>query len=439
MRRRRRRSIALGWALTVPLLAACGTRPQGTEPATVPPPAAPVQTPEVSPPAPVAAPGEEQAAAFAASTRGLAAALFRELPASGNLAVSPVSLSMALGMTYAGARGETASEMAAAMRFGDDPEGLHRAAHAQLARWEGVDGLTVRAANRLYPKRALQLAPPFVALTRDAYLAAPEPLDFGASEAARQTINAWVSERTEARIEDLIPAGALTSDTSLVLVNALYFLGTWAQAFDEEATRPRPFFRSPEDPVDTPTMTRTLEDVAFAQVPGARLVALPYADPTFDMVLVVPEEVDGLSAVEARLDELAGWMEGMRPRREVRVFLPRFRLDPPASIALRDPLRALGMERAFRPGQADFTGIADPEDEAERLHVSEVFHQVFVEVDEQGTEAAGATAVVIVRTGGRPEPPPPTVRADRPFLFVLRDRQTGAWLFLGRVADPTAS
>jgi serpin B len=264
-----------------------------------------------------------------------------------------------------------------------------------------------------------------------------EALDFRtAPDAARATINAWVEAHTQRRIRDLLPGGAITPDTRLALVNALYFLADWATPFERAATSSAPFHVSPATRKDVPTMRR-MARYRVARGEGVRMLEMPYAGQEVAMLIVLPEERDGLSSVERALsgDTLAAW-RGALQSQHVDLTLPRFQVDPPSALALGGPLVSLGMGVAFDRERADFTGIASPPDPDERLCIAEVFHKAFVKVDEKGTEAAAATAVLMMRGGAAPPPSMP-FRAEHPFLFVIVDQSTGLVLFVGRVVDPS--
>lgn len=361
--------------------------------------------------------------------------------APGNLVVSPASISTALAMTWAGARGETAAQMKKVMHFEGTPQAV------ALASGQLVKGLTdpsrpvvFRVANRLFGEKAFRFEAAFLEQTRAAYGAALEPLDFkGATQQARAVINGWVEAQTEKRIKDLVPPSGVSADTRLVLVNAIYFLGDWQQPFSAETTRPAPFHLTATASKDVATMNQ-VGVFRLAAAPGARLLELPYKGGALSMLVVLPDAVDGLPAVEAALSTpaLAAWSAPLKLQR-VRLALPKFTIDPAASLSLGDTLAAMGMPLAFDRARADFTGIANPPNPEDRLSIARVFHKAFVKVDEQGTEAAAATAVAMQRAGSAaPIEKPVEFRADRPFLFLIRDNATGLVLFLGRVANPAA-
>jgi serpin B len=296
-----------------------------------------------------------------------------------------------------------------------------------------------RIANRLFGEKTYAFEPSFLESTRAAYGAALEPLDFrGDPEAARGTINSWVESETEKRIPDLVPPKSVDSETRLALVNAIYFLGDWDEPFEKESTRPAPFFASAKEQKDVPTMHRTAS-LRMARRPGLRLLELPYKGQDLSLLVVLPEAQDGLGAVEGSLTAL-GLEDLVRTLIPVRVAvaLPRFEINPAASLALADVLRRLGMPTAFDRERADFTGIANPPDPQDRLFIGQVFHKAFVKVDEKGTEAAAATAVIVMRTTSVAAPAQSLeFKADHPFLFFIRDRTSGLLLFMGRVADPS--
>jgi serine protease inhibitor len=359
--------------------------------------------------------------------------------AEGNLAVSPASLSIALGMTRGGARGTTAAQMAKVLHLDGWPDAEALLVSGELAAslQDPSRPVTLRIANRLFGERSNTFDPAYLELTRRSYGAALEPLDFkGAPEAARGRINGWVSEQTKDRIRDLIPPGGIHAGTRLALVNALYFLGDWESPFEKKSTVPVPFHVSATVRKDVPTMHHT-GMVPFFEDPAVKAVALPYRGGTMSMLLVLPQATDGLAAFEAsltpaRLEALAA---SLKPR-EVAVALPRFEVNPAEPLALGDELAALGMTDAFDATKADFTGITNPPDPRRSLHLGAVFHKAFVRVDEKGTEAAAATAVIFLEAGALPRRIA-QFKADHPFLFFLRDHTTGLVLFMGRVTDPS--
>jgi len=413
----------------------CGShQAEPVEPA-APPPAEPPPASATVDPGPT--PTDAERNGFAWSGNAFGVDLWARLREQrGNLVVSPASISMALAMTWAGARSETAAEMARVLHFEGDPEAIHRAAAHQLASWNDMNrtAYSLRVANRLFGEHRYTFEQEFLSLTRDRYGAELEPADFrGQPDPSRQRINTWVAERTEQRIRDLLPPNSIVPATRLVLANAVYFLGTWTHQFQPSRTADLPFHVDGGRPVPVPTMRQT-EDFGFAEVPDATLLELPYRGDELSMVIILPTAVNGLPALEQSLsvERLEG---GALPRTNVSVSLPRFTIDPAQPLPLGQVLQAMGMPLAFDAERADFTGIATPPDPAQRLLISDVFHKAFVSVDEEGTEAAAATAVVMMEGAGRPAEPRSFV-ADHPFLFLIRDTRSRAILFLGRVVSP---
>ena len=382
------------------------------------------------------------ARSFADASNATGLDIYRQLASSpGNLAISPASISTALAMTYAGARGETATVMAGGLHLRASPEEATRLAGAAVRAFNDPTrtAYELSVANRLFGDRSYRFEPAFVRSTGEAFGAELEVVDFGASEEARGTINTWVSDRTHQRIDELLPTGSVTGDTRLVLVNAVYFHGRWAQPFDEAATYDAPFHAAGGD-VSAPMMHRVGGRYGEGSGGGdVQLYALPYAasddgHDAMSMLFVLPRRAEDLPAIEQALDAdtVSRWAAATYPNDEVQVALPRFRMEIDA-FSLRPALTALGMGPIFEP-DADFSGMYAAGEQP--IYVSDVFHQVFVELNEEGTEAAAATAVVMtIESASISEPPRFT--ADHPFLFFLRDDTTGAILFAGRVARPT--
>jgi serpin B len=384
---------------------------------------------------------DETVVRFARSSNGFGLELYRQLRATpGNLVVSPASVSIALAMAWGGARGKTAEEMQAVLRF-DRPatETMQVSGRLAAALTDPKRPVTFRIANRLFGEQSYRFERAYLDATKAAYGAALEPLDFrGAPDQARDRINGWVEQQTERRIRDLVPPGGIGAATRLVLVNAIYFLGDWAAPFKMEATRPAPFSVSRTDRKSVPTMHQT-ETLGFAEKDGVKVLELPYRGRGLALLVVLPDQVDGLEAVERSLTEprLRELVAALVPQR-VAVALPKFEVNPAQSLALADTLRTLGMAHAFDPAQADFTGMAPASGPGDRLYLGKVFHKAFVRVDEKGTEAAAATAATMEVTSARPPEQRREFRADRPFLFCIRDTASGLILFLGRLTDPSA-
>jgi serpin B len=370
-----------------------------------------------------------------------------------NTAFSPYSIQIALAMTYAGAEGETRAQMAKVLHYSDtDVPRSFAALQAALAKLTDrtaklatqskksggpSEPITVNVANRLFGQQGYDFRPAFVNLLNKTFAAPLETLDFVKDPAScAKHINAWVKKETRDRIQELISTNALNKDTRLVLANAIYLKAPWAKEFRGDETRPRPFHLAGGQSIDVPTMTRE-DSYGYAKHEEFVAVAIPYSGGDLQLLLLLPETATGLPALESKLTP-ALLMECARIKSEdLALYLPKFKLEPPV-FALRETLEALGMENAFDvpQGSANFDGIA-PRRPNDYLYISDVFHKTFVEADEKGTEAAAATAVVMMRATAHLEKPKPIeVRIDRPFLFAIQHRPSGACLFLGRVVDP---
>lgn len=355
-----------------------------------------------------------------------------------NVFYSPHSISIALAMTYAGARGDTEQQMAETLHFTLPQERLHSAFNAldlELeSRGEGAEGkddkgFRLNVVNAIWGQVDYKFLPEFLDTLAQNYGAGLRLVNFvGATEEARVTINDWVSEQTEGRIKDLIPTGMLTSLTRLVLTNAVYFNAAWATPFEEYMTQDGDFYLLDGSPVTVPLMQQT-HDFRYIEGSGYKAVELPYDGYELSMFVVLPDEGQ-FSAFEDGLDfdTLAQDMQNGNYR-QVALTLPKFEFE--SEFNLSGELEALGMVDAFS-ADADFSGM----DGTHELFISEVIHKAFVAVDEEGTEAAAATAVVMEAKGMPLEETPVEFKVDRPFLFFIQDIKTGAILFVGRVVNP---
>ena len=355
---------------------------------------------------------------------------------SGNLFFSPESISTALAMTYAGARGDTASQMATTLHFTLPPDRLHAAMGSLLADLNADHAsYQLRAANALWAQQGEQFLPDFLHLTQSAYGAGFNQVDFeNAAEAARQTINRWVEQKTEDKIRNLIASGVLNRSTKLVLTNAIYFKGNWETQFDKSQSKDEDFHVSPSQTIKAPLMHR---EGGFDYFNGGSFQALeiPYKSRELSMIVLLPNDVAGLPSLEQSMTAAAlkDWLNQLRPARKVVLTLPRFKMTRQFSLA--ETLKAMGMRSAFDRQAADFTGVTEKRD----LYLSAVIHKAFVDVNEEGTEAAAATAIAVTRALAVQRPQPPIVfRADHPFLFLIRDNKFGGILFMGRVDNPAA-
>ena len=361
----------------------------------------------------------------------------------GNLAMSPASISAALAMTRGGAKGETDREMRDVMRLDSDSTSAGEQWGRLIAELQNPSRpLSLRIANRLFGEKTYSFEQPFLLWTNTVFGAALEPISFkGAPDVSRRHINAWVEDRTDHRIKDLLPPRSVEASARLVLVNAVYFQADWRDPFDKKATSQAPFsFLSPSRVKDVATM-HSSHGFRVAEVPSAKILEVPYKGGDCAMLIVLPNKTDGLADVEKMLSAatVETWTTAVALR-VTHVSLPRFELNASAPSALGKHLKELGMHLAFDPAKADFTRMANPRGLTDRLFLGEVFHKAFVKVDETRTEAAAATGVVMpLAAAARPPGGPPPVfefRADHPFLFFIIDKPSGLILFMGRVSDP---
>jgi serpin B len=391
-------------------------------------------------------------AELVAGNTAFALDLYAELRqvADGNLLFSPFSVSQALAMTSAGAAGETAAQMKKVLAFSLEPPALHEAFGALntdlVARGTGEAvpsagqvARALRVANALWGEQTYPFSETFSAELERFYGAGLQQTDFlNAPEDARVEINTWVEEQTEDRIQDIVPERAITSMTRLVLANAIYFYGAWLTPFSPDSTSDEPFYLLDGTSVTAPFMFLH-HHFEYTRGNGYQAIELPYAGDGSDasgfaFMVILPDEGQfeafetGLDAVS--LDATIGTLEYT----EVRVWLPRFEFEFGSSLA--QTLQSMGMTDAFDARRADFSGMVEGTP-PEPLFIGDVLHKAFIGVDENGTEAAAATVVMIGAGAAPPQQEPPKVRIDRPFLFAIRDSETGTLLFLGRVMDPT--
>lgn len=383
---------------------------------------------------PAATPAADASFDPAAAGNAFGLDLYTSLRADGeNLFFSPASIAYALAMTGLGARGDTAADMDRVLHLPADDEVVAAGFGAQMREVARDDGaVTVNLANRLYGQRGTPFSPGYLALLERHFGAGLEQVDYrGDPEAARRLINGWVEEQTAQKIRGLLGPGTVTPLTELVLVNAVYFLGKWSAPFKESATVDAPFHRERGGDVTTKFM-RTTGRFGFAERDGVQVASLPYRGGTMELAVILPASGTPLAQVEEQLDadDLAAWLASPVPQ-QVEVMLPRLHLE--TSFDLADALAALGMPTAFSK-RADFSGMTT---DATPLLISKVVHKAYLDVDEQGTEAAAATDVAMTLMSlDSAIGPVKTFRADRPFILAIRHTLSGAILFLGRVADP---
>jgi len=356
----------------------------------------------------------------------------------GNLFFSPFSVSTALAMTSAGAKANTAAQMRKLLRFPASQEEAHAKFADLLKHFDEVNrsgNVQLNMANSLWPQKGGLILQDFLTLTRQNYGVEITPVDYEHAEPeARAQINRSVEDKTQEKIKNLI-VGSLSEDTRLVLVNAVYFKGAWKDPFNPVLTKDAPFF-SGDDPVVQVPLMRQTRRFKYAELNNIQFIELPYENGALSMFVVLP--VDKTSAGLMRLEkgltgeQIAEWKTQMKET-EVQVFLPKFKLEW-GTASLVQVLKNLGMSDAFDSGKADFSGISGNRS----LFIGDVLHKAFVAVDEKGTEAAAATAVVMTDRAMPNVAPSPVFRADHPFLFFIQGNATGSILFLGRVMNPAA-
>jgi serine protease inhibitor len=374
---------------------------------------------------------------LAAGETAFAFDLYGQLKSSqGNLFYSPYSISTCLGMTYVGARGDTARQMAQTLHFGAGPTELSTpmgALHKELNEIQQKKGVELHTANGLWGEAGYPFLKSFVEISQQQFGAMVNQVDFRTeAESARKEINGWVSGQTKNKINDLLAPGVLNAATRLVLVNAIYFKGRWVHQFKQSNTADAPFTLGSGEKVQA-HMMNIEEHFKYAETDDLQLLELPYTGGDTDplsMVVLLPKDVQGLHKLENALTQpaLSNWLAQAHDEK-VKVFFPKFKMT--AEFSLGKTLAAMGMRDAFST-QADFSGIDGKRD----LYISAVVHKAYVDVNEEGTEAAAATGVAI-RSLAVLRPKNVVFRADHPFIFFIRDNRSGSILFLGRVNDPT--
>ena len=358
--------------------------------------------------------------------------------APGNLFFSPYSISTCLAMTYAGARGDTETQMARVLHFRQGDTRLHSSfgeLQQHLNDAAKQKGIQLDIANALWAQKGHHFLPAFMKIAQDDYQANVNQADFMTSDASadavRREINRWVAQKTQDKIQDILSPGDVNRDVKIVLANAIYFKGTWASPFEKAATTTQPFHLSTSSQADTLLMHH-FDDVRYTGNNDFQAVELPYSGNELSMVILLPRQIDALGQLERQLSPafLARVLAQMQ-KQNVEIFLPKFKLE--SGFNLNATLAKMGMPDAFNPLNADFSGINGLRQD---LYIFGVYHKAWAEVTEEGTEAAAATAVVM--GDGEAPSPPPVFRADHPFVFLIRDTRSGSLLFFGRLADPRA-
>jgi serine protease inhibitor len=347
----------------------------------------------------------------------------------GNLFFSPYSISTALSMTYAGAKGETAREMAHVLHLNPDQSQLHLAIANLSGDLAGqANGVQLDLANSLWGQKGQPFVPSFIQLNKQYYGAGFHEIDFSDTEAARQEINAWVEKQTQDKIKDLLGPNSLLK-AKLVLANAIYFKGSWDNAFSKARTIKENFFTAPDKSISVDMMHITTR-FGYFEDDRFQILSMPYKGNAVSLIAFLPRQKDGLKALEGMLNAgVVNEAVGKLGNSKVAVSFPKFKMT--SSFDLKDVLAKMGMPTAFEDGKANFSGIVETND----LYLSKVVHKAYVDVNEEGTEAAAATGAVGARTPS-PVERTPDFRADHPFVFAIRDNKSGGILFMGRVANP---
>jgi serine protease inhibitor len=351
----------------------------------------------------------------------------------GNLFFSPYSISTALAMTAAGARGDTGKQMGRVLHFDTAERQMHSSfgeLQRQLTQASKQEGLELSIANALWTQKGHPFLPGFVELARGEYQANVNQADFKAgANAAREEINGWVAQKTKDKIQNILPPGSLNNLARLVLANAIYFKGVWARPYDQAETSNLPFHLSATSQLEAPLMHH-FDHVRYLENSDFQAVELPYKSNALSMVILLPRQMEACGKLENQLNPaLLSRSLSQMTQQKVEIFLPRFKLE--STFALSDTLARMGMPDAFGT-KADFSGM----DGTRLLFISGVFHKAWGEVNEEGTEAAAATTVLVTAHLAVVTAPPPVFRADHPFIFFIRDTRSGSLLFLGRLAQP---
>jgi serpin B len=355
-----------------------------------------------------------------------------------NVFFSPFSISSALAMTYAGARGSTAKCMAETLKFNLDSESFHRAFYdldSKLSEIQNAGKVKLNVANSLWLQEDFEVLQSFLDLTNKYYGAGIKKVDFkNNSTGAVRQINTWVEDKTNDKIKNLLTSGDVNELTKLILCNAIYFKGNWDLQFNDFATKERKFYLLNGDEKLVSTMKQEAS-FQYSEFENFSALDMPYAGKQVSLAIFLPKENDGLSKIEKEMTgkNVRNWLEELDSRRakEAIVSLPKFKTT--CRTKLSQILKSMGMAAAF--GNADFSGISENSDQ---LGISEVIHQAFVELDEKGTEAAAATAVIMAKGCAMPMNPvkPFIFKVDHPFIFIIRDKVTNSILFIGKIVDP---
>ena len=349
-----------------------------------------------------------------------------------NLFFSPFSIFTALAMTWAGARENTAVQMAETLHFTEKPAQFHRAIGDLISQLNAVQKETdveLSIANAIWAQKGYQFLDEFFRIVQQSYQADLKQVDFSsAAESARQAINTWVEQQTNEKIKDLLPPKVLNALTRLVLVNAIYFKGFWDNQFKSRDTREMEFWLLTEVAVKMPMMHQE-HQFGYWENDWLQIIEMPYKEESLSLIVLLPKEKTGITDLEQKLnfENMMAWQSRLR-KRKVIVFFPKFKIE--SQFSLGQTLALMGMPDAFDPELADFSAMVGQKE----LYISAVIHKSFLEVNEEGSEAAAATGVVVSVTSIAPSPP--IFKADHPFVFFIRDNKSQSILFLGRVLNP---
>ncbi len=360
--------------------------------------------------------------------------LYGEIDSDKNQIFSPFSISSALAMTYAGAREKTAEEFVKVFHFPSEQESFHPTYKQLIKDVESAqnDHLQISIANALWPEKDYTFKEEYLALMKKYYGVDITYLNYKKdAEAARLIINKWVEDKTNNKIKDLLKPGILTDLTRLVLTNAIYFKGDWKKEFNDDATYEATFFLDKDKEIKADRMNMTQEAVKYMENDMLSMLELPYSEDKMSMVFILPKEKDGIADLEKNFNykNYNSWYKNMYSQKVI-IGIPKFKID--FYVDLSKVLEAMGMEESFSDN-ADFSGITGYKD----LKIDKVVHKAFIEVNESGTEAAAATAVIMIEKSSTANPKPPTrFIADHPFIYLIKDNKTGAILFMGKVVNP---
>jgi len=351
---------------------------------------------------------------------------------SGNIFFSPYSLTSALTMTFEGARGPTSDEMRMALYLPSDEVDWRTDLTSFIQRINSPNkDYALSVANALWVQKAYPFKEDYLNLVKNTYFAEARNLNFAADpEGSRGTINGWVSDHTNNRINDLLPNGSITPNTRFVLTNAVYFKGKWETPFKIENTKFGAFWLTPDQSVQTNMMSLAGESFLYAENDQAQVLQLPYQGNDLSMLIILPRSKNLIGLEKSLTFEMLKQWRDESISQNVDVIFPKFKFD--ANYQMKDILTGMGINLAFDDKKADFSGMTGNKD----LYIDQVYHKAWIEVNEEGTEAAAATAVVMSLGMAYNPPQPKEFRADHPFIFMIQDNKTGHILFMGRVSDP---